>query len=276
MTAAAENQPVEIRDLNFAYDRRRKILNGVSVTVRRRQVVAVMGGSGSGKTTLLRAICGQNRADSGSVVVGGESICDLTRAGLYRLRRRIGMLFQFGGLFTDMSVFDNVAFPLREHTRLPPSVIHDLVLLKLQAVGLRSAAMLYPSEVSGGMARRIALARTLALDPDIILYDEPFAGLDPVSLSVIAKLIRRQNDALGASSVIVTHDVDESFSIADYVYVMWEGRIVSEGTPDEMRESTHPIVHQFINGKEDGPLPFHRPGVPLERDLRLRAEAATQ
>ena len=276
MTAAAENQPVEIRDLNFAYDRRRKILNGVSVTVRRRQVVAVMGGSGSGKTTLLRAICGQNRADSGSVVVGGESICDLTRAGLYRLRRRIGMLFQFGGLFTDMSVFDNVAFPLREHTRLPPSVIHDLVLLKLQAVGLRSAAMLYPSEVSGGMARRIALARTLALDPDIILYDEPFAGLDPVSLSVIAKLIRRQNDALGASSVIVTHDVDESFSIADYVYVMWEGRIVSEGTPDEMRESTHPIVHQFINGKEDGPLPFHRPGAPLERDLRLRAEAAIQ
>ncbi len=276
MTAAAENQPVEIRDLNFAYDRRRKILNGVSVTVRRRQVVAIMGGSGSGKTTLLRAICGQNRADSGSVIVGGESVGDLTRAGLYRLRRRIGMLFQFGGLFTDMSVFDNVAFPLREHTRLPPSVIHDLVLLKLQAVGLRSAAMLYPSEVSGGMARRIALARTLALDPDIILYDEPFGGLDPVSLSVIAKLIRRQNDALGASSVIVTHDVDESFSIADYVYVMWEGRIVSEGTPDEMRKSTHPIVHQFINGKEDGPLPFHRPGVPLERDLRLRAEAATQ
>lgn len=263
---------VDIQGLHFSYTKRRKILSGIDLAVHPGRVVAIMGGSGSGKTTLLRTISGQLRPSTGEVRVGGRRVDLMDRAALYRMRRDIGMLFQFGGLFTDMSVFDNVAFPLREHTDLPEFIIRDLALLKLQAVGLRAAASLYPSEISGGMARRVALARAVALDPRLILYDEPFAGLDPVSLTVIAELIRRLNDALGASSVIVTHDVAESFSIVDYVYLMWEGRIVSEGAPAEMRKSDHPIVRQFVNGEEDGPLPFHYPdrgGGNLARDLRL-------
>lgn len=265
--------PVDIENLRFAYDVRRPILRGVSVHVPRGKVVAVMGGSGSGKTTLLRNICGQVRlqAGQGNVRVLG---CDITSARweeLQTLRKRIGMLFQFGGLFTDMSVFDNVAFPLREHTELPESAVRDIVLLKLQAVGLRGAAPLAPQELSGGMARRVALARAVAMDPELILYDEPFAGLDPISLSITARLIRELNDALDATSVIVTHDVAESFQIVDYVYLMWQGEVIAQGTPAQMQDSELPYVRQFFDAKTDGPLPFHHAAAPLEEELHIAA-----
>ena len=259
--------PVEIDSLTFGYDKRRNVLTNVSFSVRRGQIVAVMGGSGSGKTTLLRLISGQERASAGAVRVFGRSVADMSRADLYRMRRRIGMLFQFGGLFTDMSLFDNVSFALRHHTDLSESLIKKLSLLKLQAVGLRGAAGLYPSEISGGMARRVALARAIALDPELILYDEPFAGLDPVSLAVTANLIRHLNDALGATSIIVTHDVQESFSIVDYVYLMWQGSVVSQGAPAEMNDSNLPVVRQFVRGEIDGPLPFHYPARPPAADF---------
>ena len=259
--------PVEIDSLTFGYDKRRNVLTNVSFSVRRGQIVAVMGGSGSGKTTLLRLISGQERASAGAVRVFGRSVADMSRADLYRMRRRIGMLFQFGGLFTDMSLFDNVSFALRHHTDLSESLIKKLSLLKLQAVGLRGAAGLYPSEISGGMARRVALARAVALDPELILYDEPFAGLDPVSLAVTANLIRHLNDALGATSIIVTHDVQESFSIVDYVYLMWQGSVVSQGAPAEMNDSNLPVVRQFVRGEIDGPLPFHYPARPPAADF---------
>lgn len=266
-----ETPVIEIRDLEYTFMRRSvKILKGIDFSVYPGQVVAIMGGSGSGKTTVLRNINGQYQSPHGSVIVDHRQVNRLGEADLQELRKKIGMLFQFGGLFTDMSVFDNVAFPLRQHTRLSEQTVHDLVLLKLHSVGLRAAARKYPSEISGGMARRVALARAIALDPKIILYDEPFAGLDPVSLTIIAKLIRQLNEALGASSVIVTHDVAESFDIVDYVYIMWEGRIVSQGTPEEMRRSDVPIVRQFINGDADGPLPFHYPGSSVREDFRLR------
>ncbi len=243
------------------------ILHEVDFFVRPGQVVAIMGGSGSGKTTLLRLITGQLRAQSGHIDVLD---IDPGRAGereRYRLRRRIGMLFQFGALFTDLSVFDNVAFPLREHTPLPEEMIRDLVLMKLEAVGLRGAAHLMPSELSGGMARRVALARAIALDPKLLLYDEPFAGLDPISLATIGRLIRRLNDALGAASVIVTHDVAESLAIVDYVYFVSRGRIVAQGTPEEIRASADAFVRQFVHGEMDGPVPFHYPAPPLEKQL---------
>lgn len=258
---------IEVSDLVFAYDHRRTILKGVSLTIRPGQVVAIMGGSGSGKTTLLRNLSGQESPTGGQVTVLGQPMKDVSQRDLYAMRRHIGMLFQFGGLFTDLSVFDNVAFPLRENTSLPESVIADLVLLKLEAVGLRGAARLFPSGLSGGMARRVALARAIALDPQLILYDEPFAGLDPVSLAVTANLIRRLNEALGSTSIIVTHDVDESFAIVDYVYMMWQGEIVAEGPPADMRASQLPFVQQFVGGKPDGPLPFHHPAEPLDSQL---------
>ncbi len=250
--------PIEVRDLRFGYGAR-QILHGVNLSVPRGKVVAIMGGSGCGKTTLLRLIGGQLKPKSGGVNVFGERIDQLDRDGLYRLRRRMGMLFQFGALFTDSTVFDNVAFPLREHTDLPEEVIRDLVLMKLHAVGLRGAAQLKPSELSGGMARRVALARTVALDPQVIMYDEPFAGLDPISLGVIGQLIRRLNDALGASSIVVTHDVQESLQLVDYIYFLSEGKVVAEGTPDEIRASTDPWVHQFVWAEVDGPVPFQYP-----------------
>ena len=255
----SEDTPVvELRELRFRYDKR-EILRGVNMSVPRGKVIAIMGGSGCGKTTLLRLIGRQLRASSGELRVFGESIAKSKRDSLYALRRRMGMLFQFGALFTDMSVFDNVAFPLREHTDLPEELIHDLVLMKLHAVGLRGAAQLMPGELSGGMARRVALARTVALDPQLIMYDEPFAGLDPISLGVIGQLIRRLNDALGASSIVVTHDVQESLKIVDYIYFLSEGRVMAEGTPDEIRASTDPWVHQFVWGEVDGPVPFQYP-----------------
>ncbi len=252
--------------MRFAYAER-EILRGIDLQVPRGKVVAIMGGSGCGKTTLLRLIGGQLKATQGSVVVDGQELGALGREPLYALRRRMGMLFQFGALFTDMSVFDNVAFPMREHTDLDESLIRDLVLMKLDAVGLRGAHELMPAELSGGMARRVALARSVALDPMLIMYDEPFAGLDPISLGIIGQLIRRLNDALGASSIMVTHDVSESLEIVDYVYFVSEGRIVAQGTPDEIRASTDPFVHQFVHAEADGPVPFHYPAPPIMEEL---------
>lgn len=259
---------VEIRDLHFGYGDR-PILSGLRMDFPQGKVIAVMGGSGSGKTTILRLIGGQLRPQSGSVSVDGEEVPALDTAGLYALRRKMGMLFQNGALFTDMTVFDNVAFPLREHTDLSEELVRDLVLLKLNAVGLRNAAQLKPAEISGGMARRVALARAIALDPALIMYDEPFAGLDPISMGVTANLIRRLNDALGSTSILVSHDVNESFGIADYVYFLSNGKIVAQGTPEEMRASADPYVKQFVHAEADGPVPFHYPGKSLADDLGL-------
>jgi phospholipid/cholesterol/gamma-HCH transport system ATP-binding protein len=261
---------VEIRDVNFSYDRR-PILKGINMTLPKGKVIAIMGGSGCGKTTLFRLIGGALKPDKGYVKVDGQDIHGLSQQGLYDMRRKMGVLFQFGALFTDMSVYDNVAFQMREHTDLPEEMIHDLVMMKLHAVGLRGTQDLMPAELSGGMARRVALARTIALDPMLILYDEPFAGLDPISLSVVGDLIRRLNDALGATSVIVTHDVPESLKIVDYIYFISDGVIVAEGTPDEIRNSEMPYVHQFINGEKDGPVPFHYHGGDYKKDLGVQA-----
>lgn len=259
---------VEIRDLHFRYGDR-PILTGLQMDFPRGKVVAVMGGSGSGKTTILRLIGGQLQPQQGRVEVDGENVPSLATRQLYVLRRKMGMLFQNGALFTDMTVFDNVAFPLREHTDLDETLIRDLVLMKLNAVGLRNAAALKPAEISGGMARRVALARAIALDPALIMYDEPFAGLDPISMGVTANLIRRLNDALGSTSILVSHDVNESFAIADYVYFLSAGKIVAQGTPQQMRESTDPYVKQFVHAEADGPVPFHYPGRSLAEDLGL-------
>ncbi len=257
---------VQIRTLNFAYDNR-PVLSGINMTIPRGKVVAIMGLSGCGKTTTLRLIGGQLRPTSGEVRVAGQAVHELDNDGLYALRRRMGMLFQFGALFTDMSVYDNVAFQMREHTDLPEELIHDLVLMKLHAVGLRGAHRLMPAELSGGMARRVALARAIALDPMLIMYDEPFAGLDPISLSIVGELIRRLNDALGISSIVVTHDVQESLKIVDYVYFMAAGKVVAEGTADDIRHSREPFVHQFIWGEPDGPVNFHYPSRPYGEEL---------
>jgi phospholipid/cholesterol/gamma-HCH transport system ATP-binding protein len=231
------------------------------------KLTAIMGGSGCGKTTLLRLIGGQIQPTKGSIKVAGQEVSSLTERELYQMRRRMGMLFQFGALFTDLSVYDNVAFPLREHTHLPESAIRDLVLLKLEAVGLRGAASLMPAELSGGMSRRVALARSVALDPELILFDEPFTGLDPISLSIIATLIRRLTDALGATAVMVTHDVHESLAVVDYVYFMSAGQVVGSGTPDEIKISTDPYVYQFVHAQPDGPVHFHYPAMPLDDEL---------
>jgi len=259
---------IEIKDVSFAYGRR-PILEGINMIIPRGKVVAIMGISGSGKTTLLRLINGTVRPSKGTVYVAGQSVPNLDRVKLYRLRRRMGMLFQFGALFTDMSVFDNVAFQMREHTELPERIIRDLVLMKLHAVGLRGAQRLMPSELSGGMARRVALARAIALDPMLMMYDEPFTGLDPISLGVISNLIRRLNDALGATSIVVTHDVQEALDLVDYVYYLSNGKIVAHGTPEQMRASTEPLVRQFVYGEPDGPVPFQYPSRKFDEDLRL-------
>ena len=256
---------VEITGLHFAYGAR-AILNGIDLTIPRGKVVGIMGGSGSGKTTLLKLIAGQIKPSRGAVKVNGEVVHELDHNGLYRMRRKMGMLFQFGALVTDISVFDNVAFPLREQTDLPESVIRDLVLMKLHAVGLRGAHKLMPNELSGGMARRVALARAMALDPQLIMYDEPFTGLDPISLGVIGNLIRRLNDALGATSVVVTHDIQESVKIIDYIYLTAKGAIVAEGTPQDLLRSSDAMVHQFFHGEPDGPAPFHYAGQTSYRD----------
>ncbi len=262
---------VELRDIRFGYGER-LILDGITLTVPRGKVTALMGASGGGKTTVLRLIGGQYRAQSGSLTFEGQEVASLNATDLYAVRRRMGMLFQFGALFTDLSVFDNVAFPLREHTDLSESMVRDIVLMKLEAVGLRGARDLMPSEVSGGMARRVALARAMALDPELIMYDEPFAGLDPISLGTAARLIRQLNDTLGLTSIIVSHDLDETFHIADQVIVLANGKIAAQGTPDDVRHSTDPLVKQFVTAAPDGPVQFHYPGPSVAQDFGVGAQ----
>ncbi len=259
---------IEIDHVTFGYDRSRTILRDISLKFMRGKVTAILGGSGCGKTTLMRLIGGVHRADAGRVIVDGEVLDTRDKKQMYRLRRRLGMLFQFGALFTDLSVFDNVAFPLREHTALPEAMIRDIVLMKLNAVGLRGAAHLRISEISGGMARRVALARAIALDPELIMYDEPFAGLDLISMGVAAKLIRTLNDVTGATSLVVSHDVPECMAISDYVVLMATGgRIVAQGTPAELMSSTDPETRQFVRGEPDGPVKFHFPAPEIARDF---------
>ncbi len=253
------DQPfIDIRNVAFAYGER-PILKNINLAIPRGKLVAIMGGSGCGKTTLLRLLSGQYRPQQGDVIVDGEHVNRMNSRELFRFRRRMGMLFQFGALFTDLSVFDNVAFPLRENTDLPESVIRDLVMMKLSAVGLRGTQDMKTAELSGGMARRIALARAIALDPALMLYDEPFTGLDPISLGVIAHLIKKLNDALGTTAIMVTHDIHHSLELADYVYFMAEGEIIASGTPQEVLSSQDPWVYQFVHGAADGPVRFAFP-----------------
>ncbi|MDK9725112.1 MAG: ABC transporter ATP-binding protein [Sterolibacteriaceae bacterium MAG5] len=261
---------IEIDDLHFSFAAH-KVLNGINMRVPRGKVVGILGVSGAGKSTLMRLIGGQLRPERGGVRVDGTVIHELDTRGLYAMRRRMGMMFQAGGLFSDMSVFDNIAFPMRELTDLPEELIYDLVLMKLHSVGLRGTTHLMPNELSGGMARRVALARAIALDPMLTMYDEPFAGLDPISLNVIAQLIRRLNDALGVTSIVVTYDVSESLKIVDYAYLIHNGQVVAEGTPQEMEASTDPTVYQFIHSRPDGPVAFHLDSAPYSEDLGLAA-----
>lgn len=260
---------VEVRDLHFAYEGR-KILDGVSLDVPRGQAVAILGTSGCGKTTLMRLISGQLRPDHGQVFIDGEDVHALDHDGLYRLRRKMGMMFQVSGLFSDLSVYENIAFPMREHTDLNEDMIRDLVLMKLHAVGLRGAHSLMPRELSGGMERRVALARAVAIDPKLVIYDEPFAGLDPISLNVIANLIKRQNDALGTTSIVVTYDVSESLKVVDYVYFLSDGKVVAHGPTAEMLATDDPFVRQFIHAQPDGPVRFQYPARPLGEDMGIR------
>ena len=259
---------VSIEKLSFDYGKE-SLHKDINMEFARGKVSAIMGGSGCGKTTILKLIGGQLVPKSGKVVVDDAVVHEQDRSGIFNLRRKMGMLFQHGALFTDLSVFENVAFPMREHTNLPESIIKDLVLLKLNAVGLRGAHKKMPAELSGGMARRVALARAIALDPDIIMYDEPFAGLDPISMAVICDLIRTLNDALGATSIIVTHDVAETFSFADYVYFLADGVVAAEGSPKELLASKLPFVKQFIHSEKDGPVPFHTDAPSYKSDLGL-------
>ncbi len=267
-TQSKLDEIASLKEVSFSYSSdQRTILNGLNMSFKRGQVTAVMGGSGCGKTTVLRLLGGQVLANAGKVLFDGEDIGSLNHEGLVRVRRKMGMLFQFGALFTDLSVFENVAFPLREHTSLDEAMIQDLVMMKLNAVGLRNARDLMPSEISGGMSRRVALARAIALDPPLIMFDEPFAGLDPIALGVTAHLIRDMNDALGATSIVVTHDVPETFEIADYVYFIAGGKIAAQGTPQELMRSKDLFVRQFIDAQPDGPVPFHYPGLAIDQDF---------
>jgi phospholipid/cholesterol/gamma-HCH transport system ATP-binding protein len=261
---------VEFKNVTFSYpgsSGERVILDDVTLSVPRGKVTALMGASGGGKTTVLRLIGGQQKANTGQVLFDGKNVSGFSQQDLYAARRRMGMLFQFGALFTDSSVFDNVAFALREHTDLSADLIRDIVLMKLNAVGLRGARDLMPSEISGGMARRVALARAIVLDPELIMYDEPFAGLDPISLGTAAQLIRQLNDTLGITSIVVSHDLEETFKIADKVIILANGGIAAQGTPDEVRHSADPLVHQFVNALSEGPVKFHYPGPDVATDF---------
>jgi phospholipid/cholesterol/gamma-HCH transport system ATP-binding protein len=263
---------IEIDHVTFGYDATRTILDDISLRFARGKITAILGGSGCGKTTLLRLIGGMATVNSGRVTFDGAAVNPRDRKQMQRMRRRMGMLFQFGALFTDLSVFDNVAFPLREHTKLSESMIRDIVLMKLHAVGLRGAAGLRISEVSGGMSRRIALARAIALDPELIMYDEPFAGLDLISMGVAADLIRKLNDATGATSLVVSHDVPECMAISDHVILLANGgRIVAQGTPAELMASVDPETRQFVRGEPDGPVKFHYPAPSLAEDFGVGA-----
>ena len=259
---------VELKRLSFGYSDR-VILEDVSLSIPRGKVTALMGASGGGKTTILRLIGGQNRAQSGELLFDGADVTSMDQEALYAARRRMGMLFQFGALFADLSVFENVAFPLREHTNLPEALIRDIVLMKLNAVGLRGARDLMPSEISGGMARRIALARAIALDPELVMYDEPFSGLDPISLGTAARLIRSLNDTMGLTSVFVSHELEQTFAIADHVIILANGKVAVEGTPDEVRQTSDPLVYQYVHALPDGPVRFHYPGVSVQEDFGL-------
>ena len=271
-TPAATEHLLQLQQVSFAYSSgQRLILDRLSLNVPRGKVTALMGASGGGKTTVLRLIGGQQRASSGQVFFDGQDVGTMDSAALYATRRRMGMLFQFGALFTDLSVYDNVAFALREHTELDEAVIRDIVLMKLDAVGLRGARDLMPAQISGGMARRVALARAIALDPELIMYDEPFAGLDPISLGTAAQLIRQLNDTLGITSVVVSHDLEETFRIADRVVILANGAIAAEGTPDEVRHSQDPLVHQFVHALSQGPVKFHYPAPDVEADFGPRS-----
>lgn len=261
-----DNNLVEITDLHFQRNGR-PIFKGVDLVIPRGKVVAIMGPSGTGKTTLLRLIGGQLRPERGNIKVADQNIHRLSLSELYKLRKQMGMLFQNGGLFTHLSVYENIAFALREHTQLSEGMIRSLVLMKLQMVGLRGARDLMPAELSGGMSRRVALARAISLDPALIMYDEPFSGQDPISMGVLVKLIRAVNDVLGSTSIIVSHDVQETLSIADYVYVISDGKIIAQGTATEIVEDQSEKAQQFLRGLPDGPVPFHFPALPLDQDL---------
>ncbi|HEB63150.1 MAG TPA: ATP-binding cassette domain-containing protein [Gammaproteobacteria bacterium] len=261
-----ERSLVKVRQMTFRRGSR-TIFDEIDLDIPVGKVTAIMGPSGTGKTTLLRLIGGQLRPDSGTIQVDGDNVSELSRRSLFKLRKRMGMLFQSGALLTDLSVFDNVAFPLREHTDLPETIIHHLVLMKLNSVGLRGAYRLMPNELSGGMARRVALARTIALDPVMIMYDEPFAGQDPISMGVLVKLIKLLNTTLNMTSIVVSHDIHETTSIADYIYILSEGKVVGFGTPQEIEESESAQVQQFMQGLADGPVPFHYPAPDFKTEL---------
>jgi phospholipid/cholesterol/gamma-HCH transport system ATP-binding protein len=257
---------VDVQNVTFKRDNR-VIYDDISLSIPKGKVTAIMGPSGIGKTTLLRLIGGQLKPESGKILFDQRDIPKLSRHDLYEMRKRMSMLFQSGALFTEMTVYDNIAFPIREHSQLCESLIEKMVLMKLEAVGLRGARYLYPSELSGGMARRAALARAIALDPELILYDEPFAGQDPISMGVIVRLIRSLSDALGLTSVVVSHDVPEVMSIADYIYIIAEQKIIGHGTPEQIAQQSSPLVQQFIQGEADGPVPFHYPAKPFRDEL---------
>lgn len=259
---------IEIEDLHFSYGEN-KVLKGINLKIPRGKVVAILGVSGAGKSTLLHLIGGQLKPEKGHVRVNGKVVDEQDTKSLYALRRQMGMMFQAGGLFSDISVYENIAFPMRELTNLPEDVIYDLVLMKLHAVGLRGAADLMPNSLSGGMARRVALARAISLDPMLTMYDEPFAGLDPISLNQIATLIRSLNDALNVTSIVVTYDISESLKVVDYAYFIHDGVVVAEGTPDEINASDNPFVHQFVHSEADGPVAFHTDAVEYTTDLNL-------
>ena len=264
--AEATDNFIEIRGLTF-FRGSRCIFDNIDITIPRGKVVGIMGPSGTGKTTLLRLIGRQLRPDAGRIIVDGQDVNRLSRDELFRLRRKMGMLFQSGALFTDLSVFENVAFPLRIHTELTDPMIRDIVFMKLQAVGLRGAWSLMPAELSGGMNRRVALARAIALDPEMVMYDEPFVGQDPIAMGVLVELIRKLNQALKITSVVVSHDLHETASIADYLYILADGVVIGQGTPDDMTASTDPRVSQFMNGHADGPVPFHYPAMDYQEAL---------
>jgi phospholipid/cholesterol/gamma-HCH transport system ATP-binding protein len=270
MASPTPQSLVELQHLTFGYGER-VILDDVSLSVPRGKVTALMGASGGGKTTILRLIGGQNRAQAGQVLFDGQDITPMNQTELYAARRRMGMLFQFGALFADLSVFDNVAFPLREHTDLSEVLIRDIVLMKLNAVGLRGARDLMPSDLSGGMARRIALARAIALDPELVMYDEPFSGLDPISLGTAARLIRELNDSMGLTSIFVSHELEQTFAIADHVIILANGKIAAQGTPEQVRQSTDPLVYQYVHALSDGPVRFHYPGPSTAEDFGMEA-----
>lgn len=261
---------VELRDLSFGYGNGdRVVLQDVSLRVPSGKITALIGPMGAGKTTTLRLIGGQVRPQAGEVLFEGQDVAGMDQARLYEMRRRMGMMFQFGALFADMSVFQNVAFPLREHTDLPDELIRDIVLMKLHAVGLRGARDLMPSALSGGMTRRVGLARAIALDPALLLYDEPFSGLDPISLHTVAQLIRQLNDSFGLSSLFVSHEIEETFAIADHVILLADGKVVAEGSPESLRNSSDELVHQYVHSLPDGPVQFHYPRVPFDEDLGM-------